>query len=68
MILPEAPAAPQLLYKLNPQDHRRKSEQKREKEIRGVKDICVAFSDLGRPEMKPGDLSGGPKESCQYYN
>jgi len=43
---------------LNPQNHHRKRERKREKVIRGIKDICVAFSDLGRPDIKPGDLSG----------
>jgi len=38
-------------------------ERERERERnRNIKDIYVAFSDLSRPEIKPGDLSGGPRK------
>jgi hypothetical protein len=50
---------------LKPKIITEKREREREKETGDVNDIYMAFSDLSRPEMKPGDLSGGPRKSRQ---
>jgi hypothetical protein len=46
----------------SPRSPQKEREQEREKETGDVKDIYMAFSDLSRPEMKPGDLSEGPRK------